>query len=48
MLFLHSYLREESKKVKIGNYDALLIKAFTVESEYGVRRDAVWTIRSSS
>lgn len=36
MLFLHSYLREESKKVKIGNYDALLIKAFTVEVNMGL------------
>lgn len=47
MLFLHPYLREENK-VKIGNYDALLIKAFTVANEYGVRREAFWTIRSNS
>lgn len=38
MFFLHSHLRGEDK-VKIGNYDALLIKAFTVTNEYGVRKD---------
>lgn len=41
MFFLYSHLRGEDKKVKIGNYDALLIKAFTVTvtNEYGVRKD---------
>lgn len=47
MFFLCSYLREE-KEIKIGNYDALLIKAFTATNEYGVRKDAFWTIRSNS
>jgi len=48
VFFLHSHLRAEEKKVKIRNYDALLIKAFTVRNVYGVRRDVFWTIKSNS
>lgn len=48
MFFLHSQLRDVDKKVKTGNCGALLIKAFTVINEYGVRRGVFWTIKSNS
>lgn len=50
LICLHSHLRDKDKKVKNENYDALLLKAFTVTvtTECGARKDVFWMIKNNS